>query len=94
MSPEPIEAASKAQTDIRKIGALVRQNFQAECDFLAELVKFASDNPPGDTAPHAHRTAALLERLGFVVERYEVPMELVSAHGMRSVTNLIVRCRF
>ena len=94
MSPEPIEAASKAQTDIRNVGALVRQNFQAQCDFLAELVKVASDNPPGDTAPHAHRTAALLERLGFVVERYEVPTELVSAHGMRSVTNLIVRCRF
>jgi acetylornithine deacetylase/succinyl-diaminopimelate desuccinylase-like protein len=94
MSPEPTEAASKAQTDIRKVGALVRQNFQGQCDFLAELVKVASDNPPGDTAPHAHRTAALLERLGFVVERYDVPMALVSAHGMRSVTNLVVRCRF
>ena len=95
MSPEPTQG--KARTDIRRnatLRALVRQNFNAECDFLAELVKVASDNPPGDTAPHAHRTAALLERLGFVVERCEVPMELVRAHGMRSVTNLIVRLRF
>jgi succinyl-diaminopimelate desuccinylase len=94
MSPEPIEAASEAQTDIRKVGDLVRQNFQAECDFLAELVKVASDNPPGDTAPHAQRTAALLEGLGFVAERYDVPMDFVNAQGMRSITNLVVRCRF
>jgi succinyl-diaminopimelate desuccinylase len=94
MSPEPIEAASEAQTDISKVGALVRRNFQAQCDFLAELVKVASDNPPGDTAPHAQRTAALLEGLGFVVERYDVPMDFVNAHGMRSITNLVVRCRF
>jgi succinyl-diaminopimelate desuccinylase len=95
MSPEPTRG--NAQTEIRRnatLRALVRQNFNAECDFLAELVKVASDNPPGDTAPHAHRTAALLERLGFVVERYDVPMELVRVHGMRSVTNLIVRLRF
>lgn len=88
MSPEP-------QTEMNtRLRALVRQNFSAECDFLAELVKVASDNPPGDTAPHAHRTAALLEGLGFAVERYEVPTELVRAHGMRSVTNLVVRWRF
>jgi hypothetical protein len=55
MSPEPIEAASEAQTDISKVGALVRRNFQAQCDFLAELVKVASDNPPGDTAPMPKR---------------------------------------
>jgi succinyl-diaminopimelate desuccinylase len=94
MSPDPTRG--QAQTDIRsaRLRALVRQNFNAECDFLAELLKVASDNPPGDTAPHAQRTAALLERLGFVVERYEVPMEVARAHGMRSVTNLIVRLRF
>jgi succinyl-diaminopimelate desuccinylase len=95
VSPEQIQAAGKVQADpSRRLGALVRQNFDAECDFLAELVKVASDNPPGDTAPHAHKTAALLERLGFVVERHHVPMELVRAHGMRSVTNLVVRWRF
>lgn len=62
--------------------------------FLAELVKLPSDNPPGDCAPHAGRVAALLEELGFTVERYVVPPEEVIANGMRSCTNLVVRNRF
>jgi succinyl-diaminopimelate desuccinylase len=95
MSPEPILAGDEARAGMHaRLRALVHQNFSAQCDFLAELVKVASDNPPGDTAPHADRAAALLEGLGFVVERYEVPTELVRAHGMRSVTNLVVRSRF
>ena len=32
-----------------------------------------SDNPPGDCAPHAERTAHLLEAMGFAVERHVVP---------------------
>jgi succinyl-diaminopimelate desuccinylase len=59
--------------------------------FLAELVKLPSDNPPGDCAPHAGRVAALLEELGFTVERFVVPQEQVVANGMRSCTNLVVR---
>lgn len=77
-----------------RLAALVDQSFDAELGFLAELVKVASDNPPGDTAPHAERTAELLRLLGFAVERYEVPTDLVRAHGMRSVTNLVVRSPF
>ncbi|HWA79295.1 MAG TPA: M20/M25/M40 family metallo-hydrolase [Acetobacteraceae bacterium] len=60
-------------------------------EFLASLVRTASDNPPGDCAPHAERAASLLEGLGFIVERHPVPPELVRAHGMRSATNLVVR---
>jgi len=66
----------------------------AETRFLAELVKVPSDNPPGDCAPHAARAAALLEELGFAVERHTVPDTLVRANGMASATNLIVRRRF
>jgi succinyl-diaminopimelate desuccinylase len=70
----------------------------ADCDravaFLAELVRTPSDNPPGDCAPHAERTKALLEELGFHVEADRVPEEIVRAHGMISATNLIVRHRF
>jgi acetylornithine deacetylase/succinyl-diaminopimelate desuccinylase-like protein len=66
----------------------------AEERFLAELVRVPSDNPPGDCAPAAERAAALLEGLGFVVERHPVPAERVRAVGMRSATNLIVRRRF
>ncbi len=62
--------------------------------FLAELVRVASDNPPGDCARHAGRTAGLLEELGFTVERHPVPEALVREHGMISATNLVVRRRF
>ena len=66
----------------------------AQARFLAELVKVPSDNPPGDCAPHALRAAALLEQLGFKVERHPVPEALVKAVGMKSCINLIVRERF
>jgi acetylornithine deacetylase/succinyl-diaminopimelate desuccinylase family protein len=66
----------------------------AETSFLADLVRAPSDNPPGDCASHAARTAELLEELGFSVERHRVPAEIAHAHGMRSVTNLVVRRRF
>jgi len=62
--------------------------------FLAELVKVPSDNPPGDCAPHAARTAELLEALGFAVERHVVPEAAVKANGMISCVNLVVRVRF
>ena len=62
--------------------------------FLADLVRTPSDNPPGDCAPHAEHAAALLEALGLTVERHPVPPDLVRAHGMVSVTNLVVRHRF
>lgn len=67
---------------------------EAQTRFLAELVKVPSDNPPGDCRPHAERAAALLESLGFEVERHPVPPDLVQANGMISCTNLIVRERF
>ncbi len=62
--------------------------------FLAELVRVPSDNPPGDCAPHAARAAALLEAMGFTVERHPVPAAEVAANGMVSCTNLVVRVRF
>ena len=67
---------------------------QAQAGFLAKLVKLPSDNPPGDCQAHAARAAALLEELGFEVERHAVPGELVRAAGMQSCTNLVVRERF
>jgi len=72
----------------------IEQNFPREVAFLKALVRVPSDNPPGDCAAHAQAAAALLEGLGFVVERHPVPAELVQRHGMVSVTNLIVRERF
>ena len=62
--------------------------------FLAELVKTPSDNPPGDCAPHARKAAALLEAMGFVVERHPVPDQVVRSFGMQSAINLVIRERF
>ena len=63
-------------------------------DMLAALVRTPSDNPPGDCAPHAERAAALLERLGFAVERHRVPDDELARGAMASCVNLIVRERF
>ncbi len=72
----------------------VDREFAREVDFLAELVRVPSDNPPGDCAPHAQKARQLLQQLGLVVEAHPVPRADVEAAGMRSVTNLIVRQRF
>lgn len=73
---------------------LIDARFDAQVQFLSSLVREPSDNPPGDCAPHAAMTAALLEGFGFRVERHAVPQTRVAAAGMRSVTNLVVRHRF
>ena len=69
-------------------------NWQDELHFLRALVRSPSDNPPGDCTASAELAARHLERLGFTVEEYPVPAELVEAAGMKSVTNLIVRKTF
>lgn len=76
------------------VGERVDGDFAVERDFLAELVKIPTDNPPGDCAAHAERTRALLAALGFSVEAHPVPADSVRAAGMISATNLIVRQRF
>lgn len=63
----------------------------AQESFLQALVRVPSDNPAGDCAPHAEQTALLLKQLGIEVEAYPVPQALVQAHGMVSITNLVVR---
>jgi acetylornithine deacetylase/succinyl-diaminopimelate desuccinylase-like protein len=77
-----------------EIARIVDDGFARETAFLAELVKVASDNPPGDCAPHAVRAQELLTQIGFTVEAHPVPQAAVSAAGMASATNLIVRHRF
>jgi succinyl-diaminopimelate desuccinylase len=62
--------------------------------FLREMVRVPTDTPPGDNAPHAQRTATLLEAMGYAVERHPVPERDVQAAGLVSLTNLIVRRRF
>jgi len=78
----------------KRIRAFLAGQREAQAQFLGELVKVPSDNPPGDCRPHAERAAALLERLGLEVERHPVPDDLAKASGMMSCTNLVVRERF
>ena len=74
--------------------AAIDAAFDDEVAFLRELVRVPTDTPPGDNAPHAARTAQLLEAMGYAVERHAVPQPEVQASGLASITNLIVRHRF
>jgi succinyl-diaminopimelate desuccinylase len=76
------------------IDAWIDAHFDEEVRFLQELVRVPTDTPPGDNAPHAERTAALLGGFGFEAERHVVPAELVAQAGLASITNLIVRRRY
>jgi len=66
----------------------------AQTDFLRELVRVPSDNPPGDCAPHGARAQQLLEGLGLPVRALAVPAELARRNGMVSATNLIAAQAF
>ena len=77
---------------IDRVSTIVDASFDAEVAFLAELVRVPSDNPPGNCAPHAEKAGALLEQLGYTVERHPVPE--AKAAGMISAVNLIVRRKF
>ncbi|WP_119678872.1 ArgE/DapE family deacylase [Indioceanicola profundi] len=79
---------------IARLDRFVTDHLDREVEFLRRIVQVPSDNPGGDCAPHADAAAALLEELGFEVERHPVPAELVKGVGMVSATNLIVRHRF
>jgi acetylornithine deacetylase/succinyl-diaminopimelate desuccinylase family protein len=76
------------------IHRFLNEQRQRQVEFLADLVKVPSDNPPGDTDPHSRRAAELLEGLGLEVERHPVPESDCRANGMISATNLVVRHRF
>lgn len=81
-------------TNADPIGGLLASERDRQTAFLAELVKTPSDNPPGDCALHAERTAMLMEALGLTVERHPVPEAVARANGMISATNLVVRQKF
>ena len=57
----------------------VDAHFDDEVRFLQALVRVPTDMPPGDNAPHAEATAALLEGFGFAVERHPVPDDVLAA---------------
>jgi acetylornithine deacetylase/succinyl-diaminopimelate desuccinylase family protein len=81
-------------TDYDKLDAWINAHFDEEVRFLQELIRVPTDTPPGNNAPHAERTAELLQAFGFEAEKYPVPAADVQAHGLESITNLIVRRRY
>ncbi|MGE8690654.1 MAG: M20 family metallopeptidase [Achromobacter sp.] len=78
-------------TDYSRLDAWIDANFDEEVRFLQELVRVPTDTPPGDNAPHALRTAELLQGYGLQAEAHSVPAQDVRDYGLQSITNLIVR---
>lgn len=78
-------------TTDEKLDAWVDAHFDEEVRFLQELIRVPTPTPPGDNAPHAERTAELLQAFGFAAEKHPVPAAEVQAYGLQSLTNLIVR---
>ncbi len=76
------------------VRAFLETEREAQVRFLAEIVTIPTDNPPGDCGPAAEQAAKLIEAFGWTVERHPVPPDVVTAAGMISCTNLIVRRSF
>lgn len=79
------------QATYAALDAWIDQHFDEQVQFLQALVRVPTDTPPGDNAPHAERTAALIQAFGFKAEKHAVPAQEVKDYGMQSITNLIVR---
>jgi acetylornithine deacetylase/succinyl-diaminopimelate desuccinylase-like protein len=80
--------------DYQQLDAWIDSHFDEQVHFLQALVRVPTDTPPGNNAPHAERTAELLQGFGWTVEKHPVPAQQVKAYGLQSLTNLIVRRRF
>ena len=81
-------------TTYTQLDAWIDAHFDEQVRFLQELIRVPTDTPPGNNAPHAERTAELLQAMGIAVEKHPVPAPAVHAAGLQSITNLIVRHRF
>ena len=77
-----------------QLDAWIDQHFDEQVRFLQALIQVPTDTPPGNNAPHAERTAQLLQAMAIDVEKHVVPQAEVQAVGMESVTNLVARRRY
>lgn len=73
------------------LDAWIDAHFDEQVHFLQELIRVPTDTPPGNNAPHAVRTAELLQHFGLTAEKHAVPEAEVRAAGLQSITNLVVR---
>jgi succinyl-diaminopimelate desuccinylase len=89
MNPTATSTGAYAAAD-----AWIDAHFDEQVRFLQALVQVPTDTPPGNNSPHAQRTRELLAALGFEADAHEVPADLVWAHGLQSITNLVARRRY
>jgi succinyl-diaminopimelate desuccinylase len=82
---------SATPTHYAQLDAWIDAHFDEQVKFLQSLVQVPTDTPPGNNAPHAERTADLLQAFGYTAEKHAVPEADVKAYGLQSITNLIVR---
>ena len=85
------------QTTSQKYQAIddwVDAHFDEQVQFLQALIRVPTDTPPGNNAPHAERTAELLQDMGLPAEKHPVPAAEVHAAGLQSITNLVVRRKY
>ena len=83
-----------SMTTYEKIDKWIDAHFDEQVAFLQALIRVPTDTPPGNNAPHAERTAELLQAMGFKAEKHPVPAAEVHAAGLESITNLIVRRKY
>jgi acetylornithine deacetylase/succinyl-diaminopimelate desuccinylase family protein len=81
-------------TPYQALDQWIDQHFDEQVRFLQELIRVPTDSPPGNNTPHALRTAELLKGFDMQAEAFEIPAAQVRAHGLESITNLIVRRRY
>ncbi len=81
-------------THYEKIDAWIDAHFDEQVAFLQALIRVPTDTPPGNNAPHAERTAELLHAMGLKAEKHPVSQDEVTAAGLESITNLIVRRKY
>ena len=74
-----------------RLDAWIDAHFDEQVRFLQALVRVPTDTPPGNNAPHAERTAALLSQFDFFAESHAVAADRVRDYGLQSLTNLVVR---
>jgi len=89
-----VRVEPRLDAEHKRLDDWIEAHFDEEVRFLQELVRVPTDTPPGNNAPHAERTAELLETFGFDAEKHPVPEQTVRDYGLTSITNLIVRRRY
>jgi len=77
-----------------QLDSWIDAHFDEQVQFLQKLIQVPTDTPPGNNAPHADRAAELLNAMGLPTEKHPVPVDLVKAAGLETITNLVVHRKY